>query len=505
MTESVNKIRFLLDDKVHIVEGIEPTTTLLQYLRERLSLTGTKEGCAEGDCGACTVVQADLHEGRIRYRAVNSCIQFLPTLHGKALITVENLKTTCAGKLHPVQQAMVDSYGSQCGFCTPGFVMSLFALYKSNPDPQYEDIKQTLAGNLCRCTGYRPIIAAAVKMYEYGNSCPVEERNWMTEPCPEEGREVVSANEEEFVTRLQSVKPDSAVELDGIRCRYFAPADIDALQNYLQQKPDATILAGGTDIGLWVTKEHRDIPDIVYIGNIPELESSRTTDKCLEIGAAVTLSGAFDLLAEHYPDLYEIIRRFASPPICNLGTLCGNIANGSPVGDTMPALMVLSASLVLSSTAGEREVPLDEFYTGYKCNVLRPGEFVRAVRVPLPVANSFLRSYKIAKRFDQDISAICGAYWIRFEGDLISDVRIAYGGMAETPRRAVATEEYLQHNSWSQSVISSAKEALESEYTPMTDLRAGSEYRQSVAANLLQRFYNDVNGESNISVWSYAG
>ena len=475
-------IRFLLDGRVHEVRDVEPTTTVLNYLREDLQRTGTKEGCAEGDCGACTVVVAEPDAGQVRFRSINSCIQFLPTLAGKALYTVESLKKISNNGLHPVQQAMVDCHGSQCGFCTPGFVMSLFALYKNNSSPRRAEIDDALAGNLCRCTGYRPIIRAAGRMYDYGQDL-IDER--------ELGRQLEEIRP--AVSLKLAARSDSSA---GVRDTYFAPTTVSELAELLIQHPGATLLAGGTDVGLWVTKQYRELPVVIHIGYVSELNYVDETEDRLEIGAAVSLTDAFMALEKHYPDLYEIIRRFASPPIRNAGTLCGNIANGSPVGDTMPALISLGAALVLQRGNQVRELPLDEFYLGYQKTALQQSEFVQAVRVPLNrVPGGHFRSYKIAKRYDQDISAVCGAYFMQPEKGVVADVRICYGGMAAIPQRARHCEAAFRGRPWNEATVQAAIKALAGDYQPLTDMRAAAPYRLRVAGNLLKRFYLDVTGD----------
>lgn len=484
---SEHKIRFLLDGDVHTVEDVHPTTTVLQYLRDRLRRTGTKEGCAEGDCGACTVVLAELAGKAIRYRAVNACIQFLPTLDGKALITVESLKALAGGALHPVQQALVDCHGSQCGFCTPGFVMSLYALYRTERDPSEETVRHALSGNLCRCTGYRPILAAAERMY----ALPGDE---------------AEAHERELAKGLQSIRVTCEKRLTVGDATYIAPTTPEELGRALAERPNATILAGGTDVGLWVTKKYAELPAIVYIGNVAELKTITRSDEHLEFGAAVSLTDAFaELVAEH-PALHEIARRFASPPICNAGTLGGNIANGSPIGDSMPALICLGATVVLGAGATARIVPLENLYLDYMKKDLRPGEFVSAVRVPRAREDRLLRSYKIAKRFDQDISAICAAFAVELTAGRVRAARVSFGGMAATPRRAKACEQALVGAEWNPNGIARAIQALSRDFRPVTDLRASQDYRVRVAANLLQRFYADTaqSGEPT-SVWNYGG
>ena len=479
-------IRFLLDGQVRLVADCAPTTTVLEWLRQQPGRTGTKEGCAEGDCGACTVVLAEPAGEGVRYRAVNACIRFLPTLDGKALYTVESLKSS-AGSPHPAQRAMVECHGSQCGFCTPGFVMSLFALYCSDRQPDDAAIRHALCGNLCRCTGYRPILDAARRMYEYPH---------------DDGAE----RERELRGRLDAIRVTHEKRLDGAGGRYVAPASVAELSAVLAERPGATILAGGTDVGLWVTKRHAVLPDVVYVGNVRELAAVTRRDGFLEIGAAVSLTDAFAALLTGYPDLCEIVRRFASPPICNAGTLCGNVANGSPIGDSMPALIALGARVLLRGAAGSRELPLEDFYLDYLKKDLRPGEFVQAVRVPEARAGLLLRSYKIGKRYDQDISAVCGAFAVELEDGRVTSARVAFGGMAATPRRAPACERALAGASWTAAGIAPAIAALASDFTPITDLRATRGYRARVAGNLLRRLLAESTpGSPAATVWGHAG
>ncbi|MGQ0383763.1 MAG: xanthine dehydrogenase small subunit [Gammaproteobacteria bacterium] len=483
--DGAGTIRFLLDGQVHEVAGCAPTTTVLEYLRERLGRSGTKEGCAEGDCGACTVVLAELAGAGLGYRAINACIRFLPTLDGKALFTIESLRKA-DGTLHPAQRAMVECHGSQCGFCTPGFVMSLYALYRTERDPGEAAICHALSGNLCRCTGYRPILAAARRMYEY--------------PAAE------AAHERLLRKRLAAIRVTQAKRLEGQGGSYLAPVTVEGVAAALAENPGATILAGGTDVGLRVTKQHADLDHVVYVGNVAGLAVVARTHEFLEIGAAVSLTDAFAALLAEYPDLAEIARRFASPPICNAGTLCGNVANGSPIGDTMPALICLDARVVLASANGQRELPLEDFYLDYMKKDLRPGEFVRALRVPLARPGRVLRSYKVAKRYDQDISAVCGAFALELAGGRVASARVAYGGMAATPRRAPACERALVGASWDIRGIAAAVAALAADFAPITDFRATQEYRARVAGNLLWRLLAETTDRgAAASVWNHAG
>jgi xanthine dehydrogenase small subunit len=460
------EIRFVLDGEIRVVSDPDPTRTVLMYLREDLGRTGTKEGCAEGDCGACTVVVRELAGEGTRARAINSCLQFLPTLDGKELVTVESLQRP-GDTLHPVQQAMVEQHASQCGFCTPGFVMSLYALYETKRAASRDEVTDALAGNLCRCTGYRPILDAAQAMYRIGSMPGLD--------AP-------------AVARLRSLQRDRALTIEEGAHQYFAPVTLAELAQLREAYPQARILAGGTDVGLWVTKGLQDIPAIIYVGNVAELRRIHATGAYLELGAAVTWTDAFGPLTEHFPELSELLRRFASPPIRNAATIGGNIANGSPIGDSMPALMVLGARLRLRRGEAVRDLGLDEFYLGYQRNALEAGEFVESVRIPLRAGEQHFRTYKLSKRFDQDISALCAAFWVDVRGGRVNAARVAYGGMAAVPARARHCEEALAGRPWSLPSVANAMDALAQDYTPISDMRAGAPYRAATARTLLYRF-----------------
>jgi xanthine dehydrogenase small subunit len=472
MSTTAGSIRFVLDGEVVSVTDLPPTTTVLEYLRNIRGRTGTKEGCAEGDCGACTVVLGELTaDGKsVSYHAINSCIRFLPTIDGKELVTVESLQAA-DGELHPVQRSMVDCHGSQCGFCTPGFVMSLFALYLQREAPAREEVITALSGNLCRCTGYRPIIDAGCGMASYGTP-----KRWSR----------VDAGSPERIERLRGIQRKAdALEFPGFQ----APLTLDELAIALEAAPDSLVLAGGTDVGLWTTKHLRELPPIVYIGAIAELQSIHNTDSELRIGAAVSLSDAWAALVQQHPALAEQQKRFASPPVCNSGTLCGNIANGSPIGDSMPVLIALGAEVELRHGAHNRRVPLERLYLGYQKKDLRPGEFVVSVIVPRPKTGRLFASYKLSKRIDQDISAVCGAFAVEVSNGRVTDARLAFGGMAAIPARATNAERALVGEAWSQASIDAAIAALPSDFTPLTDARASQSYRLAGAGRMLERFY----------------
>ena len=465
-------IRFYYRGAVHAVANASPTQTVLQHLREDLHCTGTKEGCAEGDCGACTVVVGELQNGKVELNTVNACIQLLPTLDGKALFTVEDLKQP-DDSLHPVQQAMVECHGSQCGFCTPGFVMSLWSLYLKNAGkvspPSRKEIDDALSGNLCRCTGYRPIIEAAKRM------CDLPQ---------------VDMDRDAVAQPLRDLQRDEMfIYSHGGQC-FYAPRTLAQLVKVRSENPDACIVAGSTDVGLWVTKQMRDLGNIIYLGQVAELKSMREKDGVLDIGAGVTLNDAYDALCRHYPSaLSEMRQRFASLPIRNAGTLGGNVANGSPIGDSMPWLIALGADIVLRNTSTQRIMPLENFYLDYQKKDLQADEFVEALRVPLPRKNVQFRTYKLAKRFDQDISAVCAAFCITLDGDTISHARIAFGGMAAIPKRAAKAEAALNGQPWNEAILKQAMLLLAQDYAPLTDMRASGAYRMKTAQNLLRRFW----------------
>jgi len=489
-------LRFILDGEAVELDEVDPNRTVLQFLREDIGRTGTKEGCAEGDCGACTVVVAEADESgrRLKVRAVNSCIQFLPTLDGKELLTAESLGSGEAG-LHPAQKAMVECHGSQCGFCTPGFVMSLFALYKNNSQPTRREIDEALAGNLCRCTGYSPIVDAARAMYADAS----DSDGWLTQlPGDSAG-----SDEKRRLQALAGLDTDKPLHIAGCGRKFFAPQSTGELAALVEEYPSATILAGGTDVGLWVTKQRRMLDAVIYTGKVVGLDEAVLDDGYLDIGAAVSLTDAMALLIYHCPTLEELFIRFASPPIRNAATLGGNVANGSPIGDSMPALMVLGTELILNAGGRRRTIALTDFYLGYQENALKHGEFLERIRIPVPLDGEYIHSYKVSKRFDQDISAVCAAYRLRLNGTTVSEISVAYGGMAAMPARASQCEQTLLGKEWNEKNIGQAMAALDEDFTPISDMRSSSEYRQQVCKNLLMRFFLESGDTAYPRVYSF--
>jgi xanthine dehydrogenase small subunit len=474
-------IRFLFGDEERAIHNSAPTRTVLEWLRSEPRACGTKEGCAEGDCGACTVVLGEAVGAGMRYRAVNACILFLPALDGRQLVTVEHLRAP-DGTLHPVQQAMVEQHGSQCGFCTPGFVMSLFALYHAGGGAARATVNEALAGNLCRCTGYRPIVDAA------------------RIACAGAPADRFAAAAPATAARLRALADDRMLVAERDGQRFLAPRSIDELVAAVAAHPDATLLAGGTDVGLWVTKQHRRLPTVIAVERVAGLGEIAEHDGVLTIGAAATYEDAFAALTRNWPQMAEMLRRLGSRQIRNRGTIGGNIANASPIGDMPPTLIALDATLVLRGAAGERRLPVEAFFRGYRRTALAPGEFLARVEIPLPTPGMVFATYKVSKRPDQDISAVCGAYRLRLDRGRVADIRIAYGGMAAVPKRAAAAERALIGRPWDRVGISAGMAALDTEFAPITDMRASATYRRLVARNLLLRFLLETTPETAVPV-----
>lgn len=480
-------IKFLLNQEVREEDQISPNMTVLNYLRTHVKKTGTKEGCGSGDCGACTVVLGELVDGKLQYRSVNSCLTFVSALHGKQLITVEDLQPN-GNSLHPVQQAVVDFHGSQCGYCTPGFIMSMFALGKNKPNANKEEIFESLAGNLCRCTGYRPIVDAALSLST-------------EKPLLDQFTELEQAT----ISKLTQISDQPATLTHDSRYS-FSPKSTEELATLLLTHPDARLVAGGTDLALEVTQFHRPIDKLINLGLVSDMKILRETDNAIEIGANLPISDSYHAVSEYYPDFGELLHRFASLQVRNQGTLGGNIGNASPIGDTPPLLIALDAQLVLRKGNSRRTIALEDYFISYKVTAQQPSEFIEKIIIPKPLANKEFRAYKLSKRLDDDISAVCGAFNIELDNGKVADARIAFGGMAATPKRAAACEEALIGQAWSISTVKAAMQALEQDFEPLSDFRASKEYRTLTAANMLHRFFieqQNTNSQIETRVTSY--
>ncbi|MBN9364101.1 MULTISPECIES: xanthine dehydrogenase small subunit [unclassified Devosia] len=478
MTDVRNQLRFILNDQDVVLDEISATRTLLDFLRLDRRMTGSKEGCAEGDCGACTVLVGRVTSGELVYESVNACICFVGSLDATHVVTVEHL-SAANGPLHPVQQAMVEHHGSQCGFCTPGIVMSLYGMWMRNADPSVNDIEVALQGNLCRCTGYSPIIKAGQSISAYGKV--------VADPLVVE-RQSIKA-------RLEKLRDGRRVELGEGKDRIIVPASADDLAEVYAGNPGGTLVSGATDVGLWVTKFMRDIGPMIFIGDIAGLQGIEANEATLKLGAGVTYSAATAAVTRRFPQLTELWMRIGGQQVRNMGTIGANIANGSPIGDTPPPLIALGAAITLRKGDVRREVKLEDFFIAYGKQDRQPGEFVEAVTIPsLPEGEQFA-CYKITKRKDEDISALCGAFRLRLEGGKVAAITIAYGGMAATPKRARAVEAALMGKAWTVATVEAAIPAFAEDYQPLTDMRASAEYRLLAAQNLLRRFFLETTGE----------
>jgi len=473
-------LQFVWRGEVVTLHHIAPARTLLQLLREDLGHSATKEGCNEGDCGACTVVLGQLQGDQISYQAVNSCLKMAHAIHGMALWTAADLAAP-DGTPHPVQQALHQCHASQCGFCTPGFAMSLFGLYqnkvcKDRPVSRSQ-AQEALSGNLCRCTGYRPILDAAEQM----GTLPRVQLD-----------EALLRQQLAFIAPEQRDQPGEVT--------YNAPTQLDALLAARAAKPQAQLVAGCTDVGLWINKLHMDFAQVLDVTRVAELKTIDVQDDHTVIGAAVSLNDAFAALEADRPQLHAFFSRFAGLPVRNAGTLGGNIANGSPIGDSMPLLIALRASVGLMSVRGQRTLPLEGFYTGYRKNTMAPDEVLAFVRVPLPQPDEWLQVYKVSKRFEDDISAVCLAINVRVQDGRVTQASIGVGGVSAMPVRAAQTEAVLMGQAWTQDTVNQAKACLRSEFQPISDMRASAAYRTEVLGNLLQRCWLQHLGTEAVSL-----
>ena len=479
------EIEFYLNQRFVSISNLDPTETLLDFLRLNRKLTGTKEGCAEGDCGACTVLIGKINEhGELIYKTANSCIIFLPSVAHSHIISVEGL-TGKSGELHPVQEAMVEASGAQCGFCTPGFVMSLYSLWLKDFRPSKQQILDSLQGNLCRCTGYGPIIDAALKVTRLD---AISRKNLISQKKIWESK----------LKKLIAKKRSTAYEIP--EC-FSLPRTVSELKNILARNEKATIVAGSTDVGLWVNKAFKNIKPIIFIGQIDELKYIKIQKNQIVIGALATYTDLRAVLPSHFPALEQYFNQIGGDQIRNMGTIGGNIANGSPIGDMAPVLIALRAKMTLVSHAGSRKIDVESFFQSYGCQDLKPGEFIYNFEIPLPkLGDSQLRVYKISKRRYEDITTVSAAFYLEFSVERLPLVRFAFGGMAEIPKRAQALEKVFAQKASSLDQASIISKAIAKDFSPLTDCRGSSKFRLKLAENLFKKFFIYINDRIQIDV-----
>ena len=474
-----NIIKFVHGNQIIQIHSPDPNETILNYIRTKLRKTGTKEGCAEGGCGACTIVLGELKKGKIIYKAINACIAFIPTLAGKQLVLVEDLVSD-DGSLHPVQEAMVNYHGSQCGFCTPGFVMSLFAMYKNYSFYKDDIIRDSISGNLCRCTGYRPIINAAKSLNKISKF------------------DFFKRNQQLSISLLKKIKQESIVISNKNR-KYFAPKNVNELKKILKQYPNSKLLAGGTDVSLVVTKERKDLDSLIYMNSIDELNYIKKKNNYIEVGATTPLIDFKSFITKYFPDFAQILKRYGSTQILNVCTIAGNIATASPIGDTLPLLLSLDSQIIVKDKDKTKILPLNGFFINYRKTKLKRGQFIHSIRIPLLLKNIF-KAYKISKRIDDDISSVCASFNVELKNNKVKKIRVAYGGMANIPKRAINCEKILLNSSLSDNIINKAKKSLEKDFKPITDARASQKYRMEVAKNLLEKCFLEIKQKKLIRI-----
>ena len=474
-----NTIKFLYNEKILELKNPDPNQTILNYIRADLKKTGTKEGCAEGGCGACTVVIGELNNNDLQYKAVNACIAFLPILNGKQLLVVEDLVSK-NGELHPVQKAMVKYHGSQCGFCTPGFVMSLFSMYKNHVSFNDEVIKDSISGNLCRCTGYRPIVDAAKSLNKINKI------------------DKFSKNKKKIISLLKKINSKS-IFITNENKKYFSPKTIKDLKKIIKKYPNSNFLSGGTDLSLKVTKERDDLYNIINLKDIRELNFIKKNKNFIEVGAATPLIEFENYIKDYYSDFNSVLKRYGSVQIRNVATIGGNIATASPIGDTLPILLSLNAKLVIENKKNKKTLLINDFFISYRKTKLKKGEFIHSIRIPI-YKNNIFKAYKISKRFDDDISSLCGSFNLEINNNKIKNIFIAFGGMADIPKRAKNCEKILKNKNLSIESFLTAIDNLEKDFSPINDMRATKNYRMEVAKNLFIKCFYEIKNKKLLRV-----
>ena len=474
-----NTIQFIYNNQICSIENPDPNKTVLDYVRNDLKKNGTKEGCAEGGCGACTVVLGELKNSKLVYKSINSCISFLPSINGKHLILVEDLMSK-KNELHPIQEAMVKFHGSQCGFCTPGFIMSLFAMYKNFKKFDNEIIEETLSGNLCRCTGYRPIIDAAKSLNK------------------KKDNDHFKKDQIKVIKLLKKIN-NNEIEISYKNKKYFSPKSLSNLKKIIKKNPNSHFLNGGTDLSLEVTKLRGEIKNIISLNSVKELKFVKKNRNFIEVGAGVSLYDFQNIIKSYYLDFYNILKRYGSVQIRNVGTISGNIATASPIGDTLPLLLSLDAVVKIQTKSNLKIIPLNEFFISYRKTKLKKGDFVYSVKIPINEKN-FFKAYKISKRFDDDISTVCASFNMLIQNNKIVKAKIAYGGMSDIPKRAISIEKKLVNSIFSEKVFLKAQNLIRNDFSPIDDMRGSKNYRIEIARNLLMKFFYEINTQKNIRV-----
>ena len=474
-----NTIQFIYNNQICSIENPDPNKTVLDYVRNDLKKNGTKEGCAEGGCGACTVVLGELNNSKLVYKSINSCISFLPSINGKHLILVEDLMSK-KNELHPIQEAMVKFHGSQCGFCTPGFIMSLFAMYKNFKKFDDEIIEETLSGNLCRCTGYRPIIDAAKSLNNKRDN------------------DHFKKDQTKIISLLKKIN-NNEVEIFHKNKKYFSPKSLNNLKKIIKKNPHSYFLSGGTDLSLEVTKLRGEIKSIISLNSVKELKFVKKNKNYIEVGAGVSLYDFQNIIKSYYLDFYNILKRYGSVQIRNVGTVSGNIATASPIGDTLPLLLSLDAVIKIQTKDTLKIIPLDQFFISYRKTKLKKGDFVYSVKIPINKKNYF-KAYKISKRFDDDISTVCASFNLLIKKNKIVKAKIAYGGMSEIPKRATSMEKILDNSIFSKELFLKAQNLIKDDFSPIDDMRASRNYRIEIAKNLLMKFFYEISTKKNIRI-----
>jgi xanthine dehydrogenase small subunit len=475
----MDKLQFVFNNiitEIDFCKGeFSPTTTVLKYLRSLHGYRGVKEGCGEGDCGACTVVIANKNGNSLQYKAVASCLIFLPMIHGQQLITIEDLKDK-TGELHAVQQAMIQHYGSQCGYCTPGFVMSMLAEYKNKDEHKSEDIVKALSGNLCRCTGYKPILEAAGSVFS------------------DKQEDHFCANENEIISLLDKIDTSQTLEIHTEKQVYIKPGTLTDALNFRNIYRKAILISGSTDIALRVTKKNELLSEIIDLSGIPELKFIKEENSKICIGAATSIEEIHDNTKLQLPALANMLSWFGSKQIRNIASLGGNVGSASPIGDSLPVLIAYQANIILRNSNKQRKIRIGDFITDYRKTDIQPDEIIYAIEIPIPDPQVKIRSYKVSKRRELDISTVSACFRLELNEATgkINDIVLAYGGMAATPSRAKNAEKYFKDKKWDQDAVDQAMKIVREEFTPLSDARSGNEFRKIVAANLLQAFFNDT-------------